>query len=228
MTAVILPVGATNPRHSTSRHSSHPPHSPQLNSHHSTSPHSSHPPQLPHSPQLPHNPLAAQFQQTLAQPTQDLHTPSYFLHPIPRGPTQSTTPLQVNPQVTSLPHSSNLPQLNSLLPNLPQSSSLPPTVLTPSPAMTTDYKSLLNTFCQQHHYTAPVYECSSPSDTTGYISKVTVNGHIYQSSTHGTKKAADTEAARIATETLGVASAQEVGSTPPTVGTSSSAPPSIR
>ncbi len=211
LTAVRLPVSAVNPHHSTSPHPSHP--------------------------------AAAQLQQVNTQPTQDLQTPSYFQQPIARGPTQSTTSQQVNPQLSSLPnsphssnlpplsslpnspHSSNLPQLSSL-PNTPQLNRLPPTVLTQPPAMTTDYKSLLNIFCQQHHYAPPVYECSSPSDTTGYISMVMVNEHTYQSSTHGTKKAADTEAARIATETLGVVSAQVVGSTPPTVSTTSTAPPS--
>lgn len=82
--------------------------------------------------------------------------------------------------------------------------------------MTTNYKSLLNTHCQQNHMLPPVYECSSPLDSSGYISTVTVKGQLYRSSVHGTKKAADTEAAQLAAEALGVAFDEEVGLAPPT------------
>ncbi len=95
---------------------------------------------------------------------------------------------------------------------------------TPPVVMTTDYKSLLNTHCQQTHILPPVYDCTSPSDKSGYISTVTVSGRLYRSSVHGTKKAADIEAAQLAAEALGVASNQEVRSVPPPRNTTSPPP----
>lgn len=77
--------------------------------------------------------------------------------------------------------------------------------------MAVNYKGLLNTYCQKNHYPVPTYKCDSPEDTAGYISTVTVNGFKYKSSVHGTKRAADADAARKAIEVLGVATEPEVG-----------------
>ena len=77
-------------------------------------------------------------------------------------------------------------------------------------SVATNYKGLLNTYCQKNHYPNPTYECDSPEDTAGYISTVTVNGVKYKSGVHGAKKAADADAARVAMEILGVVTQQEV------------------
>lgn len=70
-------------------------------------------------------------------------------------------------------------------------------------AMAVNYKQVLNIHSQKHHI--PVaYECSSSEDSVGYIATVKTSGHVFESSPHGTKKAAEMAAAEKAVKALGL------------------------
>ncbi len=122
--------------------------------------------------------------------------------------------VKLPPNLLTQPTNNTLQTPSHFQQPIPRGSAQPPS--THSIAMTTNYKSLLNTYCQQNHILPPLYECASPQDSSGYLSTVTVKGRLFRSGVHGTKKAADTEAAQLAAEELGIALEQEVRPTLPT------------
>ena len=73
-----------------------------------------------------------------------------------------------------------------------------------------NYKQVLNIHCQRNRI--PVnYECSASEDAVGYIAVVKISGKVFESSPHGTKKAAEIEAAERAVKALGLVDSQGGG-----------------
>lgn len=74
-------------------------------------------------------------------------------------------------------------------------------------AMALNYKQLLHIHCQKNHL--PVaYECSSSEDAVGYIVTIKVSEQVFESSLHGTKRAAEDDAAEKAMKSLGIIDSQ--------------------
>jgi hypothetical protein len=69
--------------------------------------------------------------------------------------------------------------------------------------MAVNYKQILNIHCQRNHI-APVYDCVASEDAVGYIATVKVSGKVFTSKNHGTKRAAETDAAGEAVKALGL------------------------
>ena len=76
--------------------------------------------------------------------------------------------------------------------------------------MAINYKQILHTHSQRSH--APlVYECTASEDDVGYIATVKVSGKVFTSRAHGTKKAAEIDAAEKAVYALGLLGSQGGG-----------------
>lgn len=73
----------------------------------------------------------------------------------------------------------------------------------------TNYKVTLNTFCQKNGISPPQYDCEYPEDAVGYIARVTVQNRVFQSSTEGTKRGAESKAAALALKSFGVSLPEE-------------------
>ncbi len=67
-----------------------------------------------------------------------------------------------------------------------------------------NYKTALNTYCQQNRLAPPIYECTYPEDEVGYIVIIKVEGRAFKSTPQGTKRAAESMAASIAMDRLGI------------------------
>ena len=67
-----------------------------------------------------------------------------------------------------------------------------------------NYKTALNTYCQQNHLAPPRYDCTYPEDEVGYIVVIHVEGKHFKSTPQGTKRGAESMAASLALESLGI------------------------
>ena len=74
-------------------------------------------------------------------------------------------------------------------------------------AMAVNYKQILNIHSQRNH-TPLVYDCVAAEEAVGYIATVKVSGKVYTSKPHGTKRAAETDAAAEAVKALGLVGPQ--------------------
>lgn len=68
--------------------------------------------------------------------------------------------------------------------------------------MSVNLKSQLNEYCQRKRILPPVYDCSYPDNEVGYIVSVKINGTMYKSASHKTKRAAEEDVAQIIMEVL--------------------------
>ena len=73
----------------------------------------------------------------------------------------------------------------------------------PPTAMAVNSKQVLNIHCQKNHIPL-VYDCMASEDSVGYIATVKTSGRVFESSPHGTKKAAEAAAAEKAVKALGL------------------------
>jgi len=67
-----------------------------------------------------------------------------------------------------------------------------------------NFKTALNTYCQQNHLTPPIYECTYPEDEVGYIVEIKVEGRSFKCTPQGTKRGAECMAASIALKNFGI------------------------
>ena len=68
-----------------------------------------------------------------------------------------------------------------------------------------NYKTALNTYCQQNHLSPPIYECTYPEDEVGYIVNIKLEGQNFKSTPQGTKRGAESMAASLALKSFGIA-----------------------
>ena len=130
-------------------------------------------------------------------PRPALQPPSYFTNNNnpPNPPTNTTAPSTT--QIQSKPVKEEIQP--SPQPQSPASSR--------AKAMAVNYKQILNIHCQRNHI-AHVYECAASEDAVGYVAMVKVSGRVFTSKNHGTKRAAETDAAGEAVKALGLVGPQ--------------------
>lgn len=129
---------------------------------------------------------------TTNNPPPALQPPSFFTNNSPNPPSSTTATFSTQVQPKLVKQDTQQPQS-------PASAK--------AKTMAVNYKQVLNIHCQRNHI-SPLYECAAAEDSVGYVATVKVSGKVYTSKPHGTKRAAETDAAAEAVKALGLVGPQ--------------------
>lgn len=164
------------------------------------------------SPSLPTQEASARAADSSSDVT--LESPVSKLYPKTSLQEESPPPLETGGSSALKPPSFFQPSTESLTPSqqtVPTNSRTPTCIPDPNTSVSAkpkgmegnvNHKSTLNTYCQKNKLNL-TYDCSYPDDAVGYIATVEVGSMKFTSAPHGTKRAAEDQAAEQAVKYLG-------------------------